>query len=97
MTNVYDKGDKVRIGASFTLDDTMTDPSNPYIQVKDPSGNIESASTACAGDGWTKNADGDFHFDVTLDESGMWHYRWSGSGDVVAATTGHFSVRETEF
>lgn len=95
MTNVYDVGDKVRISASFIVNDVMTDPCAPTIKIKDPSKNIVSASSAV--EGWTRNDAGDYHYDVTLDESGIWFYRWSGSQDVVAAAEGHFSARKTEF
>lgn len=83
MANRYDKGDLVRISAIFTVAGTNTDPTTVTLKVKDPSGNTATYTYGAAE--ITKDATGQYHKDITIDEGGVWPYRWEATGAVVTA------------
>lgn len=90
MANTYDIGDRVRLSATFEVDGTPTDPDTIVVKVRDPSGN-ESSDTP------TKEDTGDYYFDLTLDEDGVWYFRFEGTGAAEAAEESTFTVRTTHF
>lgn len=89
MSNVYDIGDGVRLTAAFTVADVATDPTTVTLTLTDPSANSSSPSP-------TNSGTGAYYEDIVVDESGSWHYRFVGTGAVVAASEGHLSVRKKE-
>ena len=95
MANIYDKNDLVRISATFTVASVNTDPTTVSLKVQDPSGN-EATYTYALGQ-VTKDSTGNYHYDLAIDESGYWYYRWEGTGAVVSAAEAHLLVRRTEF
>jgi len=90
MPNFYDVGDSVRLRGIFTITGTATDPSVVVLQVRDPSGNIDSYSLA--GGGVSKQDTGNFYRDVFLDQSGQWWYEFFGSGTVLASGEAYLEV-----
>ena len=95
MANIYDKGDLVRLTATFTVSSVNTDPTAIALKVQDPSGN-EATYTYALGK-VTKDGTGLYHYDLSIDETGYWYYRWEGTGAVVSAGEAHLLVRRTEF
>lgn len=99
MSNVnpttYDKGDRIRLSASFTSNSVAADPTAVVLKVKDPSGNIATYTYALAE--VTKSATGNYYKDISIDESGEWYYRWEGTGAVEAADESRFIGDESEF
>jgi hypothetical protein len=95
MATTYDKGDLVRLTATFTVSDVNTDPTAVTLKIQDPSGN-ETTYTYALGQ-ITKTATGQYRYDLTIDETGYWYYRWEGTGAVVASAEAHLLVRATEF
>ena len=95
MANVYDVGDSIRLAASFNIKNVLTDPSSVTLKVQDPSENEDSYTYGAAQ--ITKDATGQYHKDITLDEVGTWYFRFEGTGAAVAAGEGNFEVRATEF
>jgi len=96
MPNSYDVGDRVRVDASFTdASKAKTDPTTVTFKYKDPSGNV---TTEQYGSGnVVKDATGDYHLEIDLDEAGRWDYRAEGAGAVKAAGEGDLVVRTSAF
>lgn len=95
MPNKYYKAQPVRLAVAFSVATVATDPSTVTLTVQDPSGN-ETAYTYAAGQ-VTKDGTGNYHYDLTTDEAGTWHYRWVGTGTCAAASEGIIKVRDSEF
>jgi hypothetical protein len=93
--NNYDEGDLVRLTAAFTVASVATDPTTVTLKVKDPSGNVTTYTYALAE--VTKDSTGNYHKDITIDEPGVWYYRWIGTGTVVAADEARLDVASSEF
>ena len=86
----FDIGDRVRITATFTdLAGAVADPTTVALTVKAPDGTLTSPSNS-------KDSTGVYHADVNPDASGTWWYRWTGTGALVAAEEGTFSVRQRQ-
>ncbi len=71
----YVTGDTVQLTCTFTVDGgSPTAPDTQSLKVKDPSGNVDASYG-----GFTKPSTGVYSKNLTLDEAGVWHYRWEGS------------------
>lgn len=90
----YDIGDLVRVSGAFTVSDVDTDPTTVTVLYRDPSGNLttlvygEDASVV-------KDATGQYHLDISPDETGKWWFRWVGTGDAQAAEEDYFYIKPT--
>lgn len=95
MANEYDIGDLVRIQGTFTdVNDAAFDPDVVTVKYKDPSGNITTNTSA------SNPSTGVYTVDVTVDESGVWYYRFEGTASGGAYQGGeetYFSVTASEF
>lgn len=84
----FDIGDRVRLRAEFRdVDGFVADPTTVTLAVLRPG---DSASAAVST---TKDATGVYHGDHEPDTAGTWTYRFAGTGDLVAAEEGTFTVR----
>ena len=91
MANTYDIGDVVRWSVAFTdSDGTAVDPTAVTFKYQDPSGTETSIAAV-------NDAVGAYHYDVTIDEAGVWHGRFEGTGSNVAAAESYVAVRRSEF
>jgi len=88
-------GQSVKLSASFTVDGAAADPTAIELDVLDPSGTTNAYTYALAQ--ITKDSTGHYHKHVTLDEEGVWKWRWSGTGNVIAAEEGEIRVKRSEF
>jgi len=94
--NTYDIGQAVRCDVVFAdTAGTATDPTTVTFIIRDPSGNETTYTYPPAGT-IVKDGVGDYHADVTLDEAGLWYYRWEGTGALVAASEHGFYARKSE-
>ena len=85
---MFDVGDLVEVTAAFTnLEGVATNPTAVVLRVVKPDG---TASTVTASNTGTV---GEYAGSVTVDQAGLWEYRFTGSGAVVAAEEGRFLVR----
>lgn len=91
---VYDVGDSVRVTGTFTVASVVTDPTTVTLEVKDPSGNVATYTYALSE--VTRSGTGVFYKDLTIDEAGIWTYRWSGTGAVVSAGEEWLEVRRKQ-
>ncbi|MFW9804858.1 MAG: hypothetical protein ACFFFC_19535 [Candidatus Thorarchaeota archaeon] len=81
----YDVGTQVRFKCTFKdLDGNLADPSTVTAKIKDPAGNVETLVYGTDPD-LKKDSVGIYYVDRTIDESGVWRHRWSGSGSLVVA------------
>lgn len=81
----YDIGGAIRCTVTFaTTAGVPTDPTTVTFIYRDPSGN-ETTWVFGVDPEVIKDDTGDYHADVPLDESGLWYYRWEGSGVLIAA------------
>ena len=93
MTLLADIGDRVTLTATFT--DSAGDavaPTAVTLKVLDPSGNTTTTTS-----GFTNDSTGVYSYDVDIDEAGVWHYNFAGTGNAVAADEGEFRVSESVF
>jgi len=71
--------DTVRLNAEFRdFDGTLTDPTTVTLKHKDPSGNTATLTNASL----TNPIDGQWYYDLDVDEAGTWQYSWEGAGVV---------------
>jgi|WetSurMetagenome_2_1015567.scaffolds.fasta_scaffold284039_3 hypothetical protein len=98
--NKYDVGDLVQSTAAFANNNGVaTDPTTVVFKHKDPSGNIASFTYGgtASNTALTKLTTGTYALSWTLDEEGLWCYRWEGSGTIQAAEEGMLSVKDSAF
>lgn len=91
----YDKGDVAVLSGAFDdASGTATDPTTIVLKYINPAGTV---TTLTYPTGIVKDATGRYHYDLTLNASGTWAYRWEGTGAVVAAGEKKLVVRSTAF
>tara|TARA_A100001037_G_scaffold101805_1_gene92659 strand:+ start:255 stop:542 length:288 start_codon:yes stop_codon:yes gene_type:complete len=92
---VYDKGDQVRVTATFTSNGVAADPTDNANDVtvtwRKPSGGTDATPTA------TKSATGIYYVDLTLSESGMHHVKFQGDEGVIASDIVQLEVAHSVF
>jgi hypothetical protein len=94
--NAYDKGDLVRVTATFTNSaGAATDPTAVTCRVKSPTATTVYVYGTDAA--LVKDATGVFHLDVSAATAGQWYYRWEGTGAVEQADEGAFVVTASAF
>lgn len=87
----YKKGQSIRVTVTFKdFSQANADPTTVYAKATSPS-NVTTQLTV------TKDSTGVYHFDITLNESGIWFWQITGSGAVVAANEGSLSVDPSRF
>jgi|TARA_B110001454_G_scaffold109631_1_gene103003 hypothetical protein len=99
---IYDKGDQVRITATFTSDSVNTDPTDNADDVlvtwRRPSGrDTNGVADQDATPTPTKTATGIYFVDLTLDEEGVHTIRVKGLEGVVAADIVELQVANSVF
>ena len=92
---IYDKGDQVRVTATFTSNSVNTDPTDDADDVtvtwRKPSGGTDATPTA------TKSATGIYYVDLTLTEVGIHTVRFTGDEGVIAAEVVELEVGASVF
>jgi len=91
----YDKGDQVRVTATFTSNSVNTDPTDNADDVtvtwRKPSGGTDATPTA------TKSTTGIYYVDLTLAEVGVHTVRFTGDEGVIAASIVELEVQPSVF
>lgn len=82
----YDIGDQVQVQATFTDSAGTVTNTTVVLTVERPDGTVSTVST-------TNPSTGVYRGTVTVDAEGHWHYRFGGSGTIIAAEVGEFYVR----
>lgn len=93
----YDKGDLVRSSVAFlNASSVATDPTTITVKVEDPSQN-ESTYVYGTDADVVKDSTGNYHLDVTPDETGTWVVRWIGTGTVAQVDEDPFYCKRSDF
>jgi len=83
-------GGAIKLKATFTAENVKTDPTTIILEVKDPSGNVDTYTYSEAE--ITKDSQGVYSKIVEFDETGWWSYEWHGTGTVIVVDGRRFRV-----
>lgn len=90
----YDLGELVRTDAVITdFDGNAVDPTTVMVEFTSPSG-VKTSYTYNVDPEVVKDSTGTYHASFEPDESGLWYYRWSGTGAAIGAKEKEFIVKE---
>lgn len=90
MSNSYPLGNAVTLTGNFTtLAGAPVDPTTVVLILKN---NVGMSSQSLAAGTVTRLATGQYSAVVTPLVSGLWQYRWAGTGACTAALDGSFTV-----
>ena len=89
------RGNAVTITGTFTLSGVATDPTTITLEVKIPAGTITPYTYA--GAQITRDSAGVYHKDVILSSEGVWTFRMTGTGTVVASTVTNVECKSDVF
>lgn len=94
----FDRGDVALLDVEFKdKDANYSDPTTVRLKTRDPSGTI-TTYTYPTDIEIVKTSTGIYYAQITLDESGKWHYRWEGSGGAGAGVAaGEIYVKKDVF
>lgn len=93
----FDRGDVALLDVEFKdKDANYADPTTVRLKVRDPSGNLDTYTYGVSV--VQKTGTGIYYAQITLDESGKWHYRWEGEGGTGAGVaSGEIYVKKDVF
>ena len=77
--NSYPYLTTVRVQVTWTVSSTATDPSAVNLRQINPTG-TQTNFTYLTDNEVVKASTGVYRFDLTLNEEGIWYYRWEGTG-----------------
>lgn len=88
----HDIGDRIEVTAVFTdIEGDAMNPSDVKFILRSPAGELTEYEDDA--EEMAHPETGTFVMSIDPDESGLWRYRWEGTGAVVAAEEGMFYVR----
>jgi hypothetical protein len=91
---LYDRDQQVRLSALFEdANGVDVDPATVQLTVLAPSGALTVVTYGGSPDTITKDSVGNYHYDVTADESGDWFTEWRSTGEGAGVQEGQFMVR----
>lgn len=83
-------GDVHTVTATFrNAAGTPTNPTTASLRIRKPDGTQTSVTPASDGNGV-------YHYDIALDQVGVWEYGFIGTGAVTAAEPGDFFVSNSQ-
>jgi hypothetical protein len=83
------------VSATFQVGGADTDPTTITVLHRNPSGTLTTWVYGTDAE-VVKNATGQYHADIDIDEAGRWWYRWVGTGTAQAAEESSFLIDTTE-
>jgi uncharacterized protein YfaS (alpha-2-macroglobulin family) len=90
MDEWFDVGDQVTLFADFkNVAGAAADPTAVVVTVRSPSGVTTTPAV-------THPALGRYEANLSIDQHGTWHYRFAGTGALVAVEEGSFVVRRSK-
>ncbi len=85
----YDVGDAARLAVAFTsLSGALTDPTTVTLTIQAPDNTQTTPSVV-------HDSTGKYHYDLSITQSGVYLYRYVGTGAVAAVEEGQIMVRST--
>lgn len=91
MALEYDLNDSTRPTVTFTVSDVATDPTTVTLTVIPP--DKTPLTYTYAGATITKSSTGVYYKDISLNQRGIWYFRFVGTGACEAAVEGTVTVR----
>lgn len=95
MSQVFDKGDLVRIYAKFRSGGAFVNPTAVTISVLDPNGTTTAYQYSL--DEITRESTGIYYKDLSADYVGTYYVKTAATGTYQAAQEDSFKVRTTQF
>jgi len=89
----YDRGDLVRLTATFQIGGVNTDPTAVYLYIRSATGALTTLQYGVDG-AIVKSATGVYRYDYSASAAGNVTYRWAGTGAAQAAEQGSFFVSD---
>ena len=96
MGTTYDIGEKIRVSWTQTSTNSTAIDSNVTFHYETPAGTVTTttrASSTAAGSGIVRSTQGGYYYDVTTTGKGLYEYRITPTGTLVASTENWFNVR----
>ena len=96
--NAYAVGARVRLSVTFTNSaGTAADPTTVTVKYRNgPSGAVTTKVYVTDSE-VVRTGTGAYYIDVSVSAEGVWYYRWTATGTVVAADEDVFTADETQF
>ena len=97
MSEVYHKGDRVRLRAIFVNDSGAdTDPTTITLRLEKPDG-VQTSHVFGTDVDVVKLSTGRYKYEFVTTQEGTYTYRWEGTGDVHQADERTFEVEPSEW
>jgi len=90
-TNAYVKDNQIRVSVEFLANSVDTDPTTVKCFYKSPGGTITTL-TYGVDNALIKDATGKYHVDIFANVTGLWYYRFEGTGALIGANESEFSI-----
>lgn len=91
MTTTYDRGDLIRLTATFTVNSVNTDPASVVLYLRQPDGELTTLTYGIDQE-IVKSSTGVYRYDYSASDAGNVSYRWAGTGAAQAADQSVFFV-----
>ena len=92
MPGPYNVGDQVRLTITIKVAGVLTDPTGLTFQQRNPADTTTTEFIFGTDAEVVKESTGIYHFDHTIDKSGIWRWRWAATGAAVGAEEGNYSA-----
>lgn len=93
MEREYDEGNVLRVTGTFTLNGSVTDPTDVFLEFKKP-GAVAVEYEYGVDVELVKSSTGVYYVDLDLDTPGRWLYRFFSTGTGQAARPRSFYVKK---
>lgn len=90
-TNNYVKDNQIRVSVEFLANSVDTDPTTVKCFYKNPTG-VVTTLTYGVDNALVKDATGKYHVDIFATTTGVWYYRFEGTGALIGANESAFSI-----
>jgi hypothetical protein len=90
----YKINNSIRVYAEFTTDGEPADPSAVTLKIITPAGVVTTYTYPAD---ITKESTGVYYKEIPSDQSGDWHYKWTGTGAVPASDEDYYLIEHSKF
>ena len=87
----YDRGDLVRLTATFKVGDTPTNPTAVFLYIRSVTGVLTTLQYGVDGS-ITRPSTGVYQYDYSASAAGNVTYRWASTGTAQGADQGSFFI-----
>lgn len=94
--NSYQQGQRVRVTGTFTLNSVATDPTAITFAWRNPAGTLTTLTYGTDA-ALVRSSAGVYYVDLSTATSGVYTYRFRGTGTVETADSGQFTVLPSDF